>query len=128
MEEEWEKELEAELQDYEVVADGDGNVHQDSNWENQIDELLDAEHISDLNSSLTTPHHLCRPISPAAVIISTVIPVYDDDIFVPSCGASVAMKALTKAKPRSNLSICTDADFKLGMSFGLPHKKSLRRR
>nr|CAD7430816.1 unnamed protein product [Timema monikensis] len=47
-EEEWEKELEAELQDYEVVADGEGNIHQDSNWENQIDELLDAEHISDL--------------------------------------------------------------------------------
>nr|CAD7457357.1 unnamed protein product [Timema tahoe] len=47
-EEEWEKELEAELQDYEVVADGDGNIHQDSNWENQIDELLDGEHISDL--------------------------------------------------------------------------------
>lgn len=40
-EEEWEKELEAELQDYEVVADG--NSHQDSNWESQIQEMLDAE-------------------------------------------------------------------------------------
>ncbi|XP_023724944.1 synapse-associated protein 1 isoform X2 [Cryptotermes secundus] len=40
-EEEWEKELEAELQDYEVVADG--NTHQDSNWESQIEEMLDAE-------------------------------------------------------------------------------------
>lgn len=40
-EEEWEKELEAELQDYEVVADGSG--HQDSNWESQIQEMLDAE-------------------------------------------------------------------------------------
>lgn len=43
-EEEWEKELEAELQDYEVVADGNG--HQDSNWENQIQEMLDAEEAS----------------------------------------------------------------------------------
>lgn len=40
-EEEWEKELEAELQDYEVVADGNG--HQDSIWERQIREMLDAE-------------------------------------------------------------------------------------
>ena len=40
-EEEWEKELEAELQDYEVVADG--NSHQDSNWESRIQEMLDAE-------------------------------------------------------------------------------------
>ncbi|XP_069695992.1 synapse-associated protein of 47 kDa isoform X5 [Periplaneta americana] len=40
-EEEWEKELEAELQDYEVVADG--NTNQDSNWESQIQEMLDAE-------------------------------------------------------------------------------------
>jgi hypothetical protein len=40
-EEEWEKELEAELQDYELVADG--NTHQDSSWESQIQEMLDAE-------------------------------------------------------------------------------------
>jgi hypothetical protein len=40
-EEEWEKELEAELQDYEVVADG--NTQQDSNWESQIQEILDAD-------------------------------------------------------------------------------------
>lgn len=40
-EEEWEKELEAELQDYEVVADG--NSHQDSNWESEVQEMLDAE-------------------------------------------------------------------------------------
>ncbi|PSN44635.1 hypothetical protein C0J52_10009 [Blattella germanica] len=40
-EEEWEKELEAELQDYEVVADG--NAQQDSNWESQIQEMLDAD-------------------------------------------------------------------------------------
>ncbi|XP_046984757.1 synapse-associated protein 1-like isoform X2 [Schistocerca americana] len=44
--EEWEKELEAELQDYEVVADGDSQ--QDSNWENQIEEMLDAEDTTDL--------------------------------------------------------------------------------
>ncbi|XP_067013012.1 synapse-associated protein 1 isoform X2 [Anabrus simplex] len=45
-EEEWEKELEAELQDYEVVADGDSQ--QDPNWENQIQDLLDAEDTCDL--------------------------------------------------------------------------------
>ncbi|XP_063242693.1 LOW QUALITY PROTEIN: synapse-associated protein 1 [Bacillus rossius redtenbacheri] len=40
-EDDWEKELEAELQDYEVVADGESG-HQDPNWEHQIEELLDA--------------------------------------------------------------------------------------
>jgi hypothetical protein len=39
-EEEWEKELEAELQDFEVVADGD---KRDAQWESQIEEMLDAE-------------------------------------------------------------------------------------
>lgn len=42
-EEEWEKELEAELQDYEVVADSDGQNTHSSNWENQIEEMLDDE-------------------------------------------------------------------------------------
>lgn len=46
-EEEWEKELEAELQDYEVVAENDkkGTYQQ---WENQIEEMLDAEELTDL--------------------------------------------------------------------------------
>jgi len=39
-EEEWEKELEAELQDFEVVADGDKSNAQ---WESQIEEMLDAD-------------------------------------------------------------------------------------
>ncbi|XP_054270717.1 synapse-associated protein of 47 kDa-like isoform X4 [Macrosteles quadrilineatus] len=39
-EEEWEKELEAELQDFEVVANGD---KRDAQWESQIEEMLDAE-------------------------------------------------------------------------------------
>lgn len=42
-EEEWEKELEAELQDYEVVADNDGQNTSSSNWENQIEEMLDDD-------------------------------------------------------------------------------------
>lgn len=42
-EEEWEKELEAELQDYEVVADNDGQNTNSNNWENQIEEMLDDE-------------------------------------------------------------------------------------
>ncbi|XP_055607569.1 synapse-associated protein of 47 kDa isoform X3 [Uranotaenia lowii] len=39
-EEQWEKDLEAELQDYEVVNDGSGR---NSNWEKDVDELLDDE-------------------------------------------------------------------------------------
>ncbi|XP_062555829.1 synapse-associated protein of 47 kDa isoform X2 [Armigeres subalbatus] len=38
-EEQWEKDLEAELQDYEVVNDGNDR----SNWEKDVDELLDDE-------------------------------------------------------------------------------------
>lgn len=38
-EEEWEKELEAELQDFEVVSDGDKKGI-DAQWENQIEEML----------------------------------------------------------------------------------------
>lgn len=45
-EEEWEKELEADLQDYEVVADGDRKS--DAHWENQIEEMLDADDPTDL--------------------------------------------------------------------------------
>lgn len=39
VEEQWEKDLEAELQDYEVVNDGNDR----SNWEKDVDELLDDE-------------------------------------------------------------------------------------
>lgn len=42
-EEDWEKELEAELQDYEVVADNDSQNTHSSNWENQIEDMLDDE-------------------------------------------------------------------------------------
>uniref|UniRef100_A0A336K1Y7 CSON011066 protein n=1 Tax=Culicoides sonorensis TaxID=179676 RepID=A0A336K1Y7_CULSO len=38
-EEQWEKDLEAELQDYEVVNDGNDKV----NWEKDVEELLDEE-------------------------------------------------------------------------------------
>lgn len=38
-EEEWEKELEAELQDFEVVSDGD-KKGTDAQWETQIEEML----------------------------------------------------------------------------------------
>uniref|UniRef100_A0A1B6G4E8 BSD domain-containing protein n=1 Tax=Cuerna arida TaxID=1464854 RepID=A0A1B6G4E8_9HEMI len=41
-EEEWERELEAELQDFEVVASGDKKGI-DAQWESQIEEMLDAE-------------------------------------------------------------------------------------
>jgi hypothetical protein len=37
--EQWEKDLEAELQDYEVVNDGTDKT----NWEKDVDELLDDE-------------------------------------------------------------------------------------
>lgn len=39
VEEQWEKDLEAELQDYEVVNDGTDRT----NWEKDVDELLDDE-------------------------------------------------------------------------------------
>lgn len=39
IEEQWEKDLEAELQDYEVVNEGNDR----SNWEKDVDELLDDE-------------------------------------------------------------------------------------
>ncbi|KAK3926214.1 Synapse-associated protein of 47 kDa, partial [Frankliniella fusca] len=42
-EEDWEKELEAELQDYEVVADNDGQNSHSNNWEHQIEDMLDDE-------------------------------------------------------------------------------------
>uniref|UniRef100_A0A182Q3J9 BSD domain-containing protein n=1 Tax=Anopheles farauti TaxID=69004 RepID=A0A182Q3J9_9DIPT len=40
-EEQWEKDLEAELQDYELV--NDGNNERNTNWEKDVDELLDDE-------------------------------------------------------------------------------------
>lgn len=40
LEEEWEKELEAELQDYEVV--GEQKAKSD-NWEKEMEEMLDEE-------------------------------------------------------------------------------------
>lgn len=41
LEEEWERELEAELQDYEVV--GDNSNSKNENWEKEIDEILEEE-------------------------------------------------------------------------------------
>lgn len=41
LEEQWEKDLEAELQDYELVND-DSN-ERNSNWEKDVDELLEDE-------------------------------------------------------------------------------------
>lgn len=40
-EEEWEKELEAELQDYEVVNDGNKIEVKNEFWDKDIDEMLD---------------------------------------------------------------------------------------
>lgn len=40
-EEEWERELEAELQDYEVV--GENSNSKNDNWEKEIDEIIDDE-------------------------------------------------------------------------------------
>lgn len=40
-EEQWEKDLEAELQDYEVVTDGNGGKHDtNTDWEKDVDDLL----------------------------------------------------------------------------------------
>lgn len=47
-EDEWEKELEAELQDYEVVGEGNNAGPQDPNWEKQIHEMLDDDEVTDL--------------------------------------------------------------------------------
>lgn len=41
LEEQWEKDLEAELQDYELV--NDGSNERNSNWEKDVDELLEDE-------------------------------------------------------------------------------------
>lgn len=40
LEEDWERELEAELQDYEVVVDHQ-QPNKNDNWEQEIDDLLD---------------------------------------------------------------------------------------
>jgi len=53
LDDEWEAELEGELNEYEVVSgngkDGNGGKDDDANnpeWENQIQEMLDAEESS----------------------------------------------------------------------------------
>lgn len=43
IEEEWEKELEAELQDYEVVAEQKMNTNKNDNWEQDIEEMLEDD-------------------------------------------------------------------------------------
>lgn len=43
IEEEWEKELEAELQDYEVVGEHKFNPNKNENWEREIEEMLENE-------------------------------------------------------------------------------------
>lgn len=50
IEEEWEKELEAELQDYEVVGEHKFNPNKNENWEREIEEMLENE--ADLKWSL----------------------------------------------------------------------------
>lgn len=42
-EEEWEKELEAELQDYEVVSEHKSSSSKNDNWEQDMDDILDDE-------------------------------------------------------------------------------------
>lgn len=42
LEEEWEKELEAELQDYEVVGEKT-NSNKSDNWEQEIDDMLEDD-------------------------------------------------------------------------------------
>lgn len=45
-EEQWEKELDAELQEYEVVNDGNPNPsNSNENWEKDIDDLLDNDNL-----------------------------------------------------------------------------------
>lgn len=47
--EQWEKDLEAELQDFEVVNDGAGGSGAGSaNWEKDVDELLEDDDETDL--------------------------------------------------------------------------------
>lgn len=41
-EEDWEKELEDELKDFEVVADGD-KKGVEAHWENEIEQMLESE-------------------------------------------------------------------------------------
>lgn len=41
--EQWEKDLEAELQDFEVVNDGADRAGAATNWEKDVDELLEDE-------------------------------------------------------------------------------------
>ena len=41
--EEWEAELEGELNEFEMVSSKDGNEENDPEWENQIQQMLDAE-------------------------------------------------------------------------------------
>lgn len=43
LEEEWEKELEAELQDYEVVGEQKTNSNKSDNWEQEIEEMLEDD-------------------------------------------------------------------------------------
>lgn len=43
LEEEWEKELEAELQDYEVVGEQKTNSNKGDNWEQEMEEMLEDE-------------------------------------------------------------------------------------
>lgn len=38
--EQWEKDLEAELQDFEVVNDGDNKASSNTDWEKDVDDLL----------------------------------------------------------------------------------------
>ena len=41
--EEWEAELEGELNEFEMVSSKDGRSEEDPEWENQIQQMLDAE-------------------------------------------------------------------------------------
>lgn len=43
LEEEWEKELEAELQDYEVVGEQKTNSNKGDNWEQEMEEMLEDD-------------------------------------------------------------------------------------
>lgn len=43
LEEEWEKELEAELQDYEVVGEQKISSNKGDNWEQEIEEMLEDD-------------------------------------------------------------------------------------
>lgn len=43
IEEEWERELEAELQDYELVSEQKSTNSKSDNWEQEIEEMLQDE-------------------------------------------------------------------------------------